>query len=81
MTQRRWSGSITEIHQRIGMGNIAFWKDTGIDAVLPVLAGRAGAAGDLAASIFVPAHKAGCAINIVIAAVLALGWKHIRKKG
>ena len=26
----------------------------------------AGAAGDLAASIFVPAHKAGCAIDVVI---------------
>ena len=67
MTQRRWSGSITEIHQRIGMGNIAFWKDTGIDAVLPKFFWKSRAAGDLAASIFVPAHEAGSTIKVVVA--------------
>lgn len=66
MTQRRWSGGITIVHQRVGMSDVAFWKDTGIDAVLPVFTGRAGAAGDLATSVFVPAHKAGCAINVVV---------------
>ena len=67
MTQRSRSGTVTIVHQRIGMSDIAVWEDTGIDAILPVLAGRAGAAGDLAASIFVPAHKAGSTINVVVA--------------